>query len=170
MRTLLTAAALALASASAYAEIRPHAASVEVRIASDDPRLSVAAGTVKLGDEPLTGTVVVRASTGRVTEERGYREGMRDGEQRAWWDDGSPRSVSHYAAGLMDGETREWDAQGHPFRLTHYRAGRESGEQKLWNGDGTLRANYVVVDGRRFGRLGATGCTGTRKKGGADAR
>jgi hypothetical protein len=32
------------------------------------------------------------------------------------------------------------------------------GQQRMWWPDGTLRANYVVRDGRRYGLLGAKGC------------
>jgi len=58
----------------------------------------------------------------------------------------------------MEGVAREWYRCGALYRETNYRAGQEEGLQRMWWPDGTLRANYVVRDGRRFGLLVAKGC------------
>ena len=45
-----------------------------------------------------------------------------------------------------------------PYRDSHYAPGHEAGSQRMWYADGTLRANYVARDGRRYGLMGAKGC------------
>ena len=51
------------------------------------------------------------------------------------------------AVTVHDGET-----------LSVYVDGKEAGAQRMWNEDGTLRANYVIKEGRRFGLLGSKPC------------
>jgi antitoxin component YwqK of YwqJK toxin-antitoxin module len=60
----------------------------------------------------------------------------------------------------LEGRAREWFANGRLYREFRYRHGQEDGAQRMWYADGTLRASCVVRDGRRWGLMGAKGCTG----------
>src|SRR5439155_11394424 len=49
-----------------------------------------------------------------------------------------------------------------PWTSFHHHEGHELGQQQMWNPDGTIRSNYVIKDGRRYGLVGAMGCSGKR--------
>ncbi|HEX8243454.1 MAG TPA: hypothetical protein VF541_08165 [Longimicrobium sp.] len=97
---------------------------------------------------------------GRPAWRGGFRAGREEGSHRAWWPDGKPRLVERFRGGRLEGTVREWFANGRIYREVHYRAGQEAGRQRMWYADGTLRASYVVRHGRRYGLMGAKGCTG----------
>jgi antitoxin component YwqK of YwqJK toxin-antitoxin module len=40
----------------------------------------------------------------------------------------------------------------------NYEAGIEVGQQRQWYDDGSVRSNYVMKNGRRFGLLGTKNC------------
>jgi antitoxin component YwqK of YwqJK toxin-antitoxin module len=63
----------------------------------------------------------------------------------------------------MDGVAREWSREGKLLSEFHFVAGHEAGQQRMWNDDGSIRSNYVVRDGRRYGLIGAMGCSGATK-------
>ena len=44
------------------------------------------------------------------------------------------------------------------YREFTYAAGKEAGPPRMWYPDGSLRASYVVKDGRRYGLMGSKGC------------
>ena len=124
--------------------------------------------TVGLGAAPVAlrapaEVVVVRYPSGRVQSETRYRNGALDGTSRGWYENGAPRFVLHYANGLSDGEQRRWYPNGQPLTVLHHRAGHEVGWQRMWSRDGAIRSNYVIRGGKRYGLLGAMGCTGKKR-------
>jgi len=42
--------------------------------------------------------------------------------------------------------------------MLHYTAGHEDGVQQLYREDGSLYANYIVRDGRKYGLTGEKEC------------
>ena len=68
------------------------------------------------------------------------------------WYTGDPR------AGVLHGRSREWLADGTLYREMNYEHGHEAGLQQLWYDDGSVRAAYIVKNGRRYGLMGAKGC------------
>src|SRR5438105_15958924 len=70
--------------------------------------------------------------------------------------------VYHYHAGLSEATQRQWYPNGQPWTSFHHHEGHELGQQQMWNPDGTIRSNYVIKDGRRYGLVGAMGCSGKR--------
>jgi antitoxin component YwqK of YwqJK toxin-antitoxin module len=106
--------------------------------------------------------VVERAyhENGALKWERSYVEGREDGLHRGWYADGRVHFEYEYKDGRLEGEAREWFPNGMRYRVFNYSEGRESGTQRMWHEDGTLRANYVVKNGRRYGLIGAKGCVG----------
>jgi len=141
----------------AVARARYHRAQ---RVSAADPAVIHSGSYVMFRGQPFTGTLVALTADGRVTEERSYRAGLAHGLHRGWWDGSLPRFEYRYERGVLEGEALEWDTRGRIYRSATYHGGHEEGAQKMWNADGTLRANYVVRSGRRFGFIGATGCTG----------
>jgi antitoxin component YwqK of YwqJK toxin-antitoxin module len=105
-------------------------------------------------------TVVERWPSGRVRRESTYVDDVLDGPSRGWYEDGAPQFAYVYRHGLSEGEQRQWYPSGQIFTWFHDHLGHEVGRQRMWNPDGTIRSNYVIKDGKRFGLVGALGCTG----------
>jgi antitoxin component YwqK of YwqJK toxin-antitoxin module len=76
------------------------------------------------------------------------------------WSNGSVHLIEHIRDGVVEGTLREWLPDGTLYREQNYLHGHEEGRQRMWYGNGKLRANYVVRSGRRYGLMGAKGCTG----------
>jgi antitoxin component YwqK of YwqJK toxin-antitoxin module len=70
----------------------------------------------------------------------------------------NPRFVYDFSQGEHHGKAEEWHPNGKPYRIFHYKAGYEDGLQQMWWEDGTLRANYAVRHGRRYGLIGLKLC------------
>ena len=105
-------------------------------------------------------TVVDRWPNGRVRRETTFVGDVLDGPSRGWYETGAPQFVYEYRNGVSEGVQRQWYPSGQIYTSFNHRAGHETGRQRMWNPDGTIRSNYVIKDGRRFGLLGALGCTG----------
>ncbi len=99
-------------------------------------------------------------SNAQMSELRVYGDGRKKGRHMGWYSDGTLRFDYRYERGVLEGSAREWYPSGVLYRDFNYLAGHESGSQRTWSIDGSLRANYVVRDGRRFGPIGSKGCTG----------
>jgi antitoxin component YwqK of YwqJK toxin-antitoxin module len=107
--------------------------------------------------------VVDRWENGRVRRETTYRGELLDGPSRGWYENGARQFVYHYRNGVSEGSQEQWYPTGQPYTAFRHHAGHEAGQQRMWNADGTIRSNYVIRDGRRFGLLGAMGCSGKEK-------
>ena len=119
---------------------------------------------------PRVEELVSRYADGALREVRSYRAGREVGVHRGYWPSGAPRFEYEYRDGLMHGRAREWHEGGGQYREARYVRGHEEGAQRMWSADGSLRASYVVRDGRRFGFIGAVGCTGAVAADPGDAR
>jgi antitoxin component YwqK of YwqJK toxin-antitoxin module len=94
----------------------------------------------------------------QLMEYREFRNEMKNGKQIAYWENGKKRFEFVAVDDVYEGELREWDYNGNLFHLAHYKNGQEEGEQKLWYENVKIRANYVILNGRRFGLLGTKNC------------
>jgi antitoxin component YwqK of YwqJK toxin-antitoxin module len=83
---------------------------------------------------------------------------MKNGKQIAYWDNGKKRFQFEAVNDTYEGALKEWDYNGNLFHLAHYKNGQEEGVQKLWNENGKIRANYIILNGKRFGLLGTKNC------------
>ena len=150
--------------------------------APDDLRLSTKAEVLLLDGRPFSGALVSEADgvqlvkrslyrdgvrhgvsrswyeNGQLAYERRFREGTEAGTHRGWYDDGQFKFDHHFRNGVLEGTARDWFPDGTLYKEFHYERGYESGAQRMWCVDGTVRANYVVRDGRRYGLIGAKGC------------
>ena len=105
-------------------------------------------------------TVVERWPNGRIRRESTYVGEVLDGPSRGWYESGAQQFAYFYRRGISEGEQRQWYPSGRIFTSFNHQAGHEVGQQRMWNPDGTIRSNYVIRDGKRFGLIGALGCTG----------
>ena len=95
----------------------------------------------------------------KLMELRCFSEGKKNGQQVAYWNNGNKRFEYIAENDAYKDEMREWDEKGMLIHLAHYnKDGQEEGVQKLWYSNGKIRANYVIIDGKRFGLLGTKNC------------
>ena len=94
----------------------------------------------------------------QLMEYREFRNNMKNGTQIAYWDNGNKRFEYWAKNDAIEGELKEWDYNGKLFHLAHFKNGQEEGEQKLWYENGKIRANYVIIRGKRYGLLGTKNC------------
>ncbi|PWJ59944.1 MORN repeat protein [Dyadobacter jejuensis] len=95
---------------------------------------------------------------GQLKEKRFFDKGQKTGDYLAFWDDGSPMLAYQFREGEYEGTCREWNRDGQLILEMNYSKGHEKGNQKMYYDNGKIRANYTVVDGRRFGLLGTKNC------------
>jgi antitoxin component YwqK of YwqJK toxin-antitoxin module len=94
----------------------------------------------------------------RLSEQRFYINGKKQGRHRSWWPDGKPKMDYTAFNNEYEGEFREWNSAGLLVKKFHYNQGIETGRQQLWWDNGTLRANYEVRNGRTYGLIGLKLC------------
>lgn len=94
----------------------------------------------------------------QLAEQRFFINGKNEGLQQAWWTNGKQKFIYHFADGLFDGELKEWNVEGQINRQFNYLAGQEEGSQKMWWDNGTIRANYVIKSGKKYGLIGLKLC------------
>lgn len=155
----------------------------EPMLPADDPGLNSRQGALYLSGKPFTGTiyrlddqthdtVMVSAfseglqhgvtrlwyARGKLQEYRVYLHGRKHGPQQAWWPNGHKKFEFTAVSDAYEGELKEWDIAGQLFHLAHFVNGQEAGVQQLWYDNGKIRANYVMIRGRRYGLLGTKNC------------
>jgi antitoxin component YwqK of YwqJK toxin-antitoxin module len=94
----------------------------------------------------------------QLMEQRYYRQGKKNEKQIAYWANGNKRFQFVAKDDAYDGELREWSVNGHLFHLANFVNGQEEGAQKMWYDNGKIRANYVIISGKRYGLLGTKNC------------
>jgi antitoxin component YwqK of YwqJK toxin-antitoxin module len=94
----------------------------------------------------------------QLWEKRYFQNAVKVGEMRTFWPNGKPQLQYFFENGEYQGTCKEWTQTGMLSRLMNYNKGYEDGEQKWWYDNGKIRANYVIIDGRRFGLLGTKNC------------
>jgi len=94
----------------------------------------------------------------QLAEERFYINGRKEGIHQKWWPDGKPKMYFEAYGDEYHGVFREWYASGLISKEFHYVHGREEGSEKLWWDNGSIRANYVIRNGRKYGLIGLVIC------------
>jgi antitoxin component YwqK of YwqJK toxin-antitoxin module len=94
----------------------------------------------------------------KLAEQRFYINGKKEGLQQGWWPDASPKFMYTSNSDVYEGELKEWNFAGLLYKHFHYVNGQEEGSQKLLWDNGTIRANYVVRNGKKYGLIGLKLC------------
>ncbi|RNL55510.1 toxin-antitoxin system YwqK family antitoxin [Pedobacter jejuensis] len=97
-------------------------------------------------------------SNKKLMEIRGYNDGKKNGKQTAFWQNGKKKFEFFAKDDAYQGELKEWNMDGKLIHLANYKNGQEEGAQKLWYDNGKIRANYVIINGKRYGLLGTKNC------------
>ncbi|MDD7884855.1 toxin-antitoxin system YwqK family antitoxin [Flavivirga sp. 57AJ16] len=96
---------------------------------------------------------------GSISMERYYIKGLKSGIHKAWWNDTVLKFEYHFnEKGEYHGMVKEWYKTKQLYRDFNYLNGKEVGRQRLWKLNGTIKANYEVVHGERFGLIGLKKC------------
>lgn len=95
---------------------------------------------------------------GQLKEVREFENGFKVGTYRAWWDNGRKKLEYNFANDEYEGTCREWNYEGGLVKEMNYKHGYEDGPQKMLYDNGKVRANYIMVNGRRYGLLGTKNC------------
>ena len=99
-----------------------------------------------------------------LAEERLYVTNKKEGVHKGWWENGNPKFCYHFFDDEYDGEVMEWYFGGQLFKKFHYAMGYEEGSERLWYEDGSVRANYVIKKGRKYGLIGIKICRNPYEK------
>lgn len=102
--------------------------------------------------------------SGKIMEIRHVQNGVRQGLQTAFWENGKKRFEYVAANDAYEGELKEWAENGQLFHLAHYKNGQEEGVQQMWHANGKIRSNFVIIQGRRYGLLGTKNCNNINEK------
>jgi antitoxin component YwqK of YwqJK toxin-antitoxin module len=94
----------------------------------------------------------------QLAEERFYINGKKEGTHRGWWPDGKPKFFFQVSSDEYNGEFKEWYSSGLLGKQFHYTNGQEEGSERLWWDNGTVRANYVIRKGKKYGLIGLKTC------------
>lgn len=98
---------------------------------------------------------------GNLAERRFYKKGKKIKIHKGWWPDQKNKFEYHFnKEGNYHGSVLNWHTNGLLEKAFHYNNGYEEGSQKMWWPNGKIRANYVVVNGDRFGLIGLKKCNG----------
>ncbi len=94
----------------------------------------------------------------QLQDERFYINGKKEGTHKGWWPDGKEKISFTAYSDAYEGEFKEWYSSGLLAKCYHYKNGQEEGSQRLWWDNGTVRANYVIRNGKKYGLIGIKTC------------
>ena len=95
----------------------------------------------------------------QIAEYRSYIAGKKEGLQKTWWPNGNPKFEFIASNDAYEGVLKEWNEKGFMIKLFHYSKGQELGSQRLWWDDSTVRANYEIRNGKKYGLIGIKLCS-----------
>ncbi len=94
----------------------------------------------------------------KIREKRYFKDGSKTGEYLVWWENGNKQLQYFFEADEYEGVCKEWSETGFLNKIMTYKKGHEDGHQQWWYDNGKIKANYVIIDGRRYGLLGTKNC------------
>jgi antitoxin component YwqK of YwqJK toxin-antitoxin module len=97
-------------------------------------------------------------SNGQLQERRYYSDGKKTDIYEGWWPNGNKRLLYHFENGEYEGSCIDWNVSGKLASSMNYKNGYEDGSQQQFYENGKVKANYVMIDGRRYGLLGTKNC------------
>ena len=92
---------------------------------------------------PFTGQVFDTADDGTVITEKSYTDGVEDGPQREWYDDGTPESEYQAVRGAVVGEALDWHPNGQLARRQRFDPAGQLRHREVFDDDGTPRPDQA---------------------------
>lgn len=93
-----------------------------------------------------------------LAEQRYFSNGKKVGDYVAYWPNRKIKLLYHFKDGEYEGNCREWSPSGSLMASMNYKKGYEDGHQLQYYDDGKVKANYMIINGRRYGLLGTKNC------------
>lgn len=107
--------------------------------------LDYADGHMYLHGDPFTGVGYSLDEEGRLEGEITYREGLKWGLKRGWFDTGALSHESPIFLGVLHGKKREWHRNGQLSEEGDYELGFAL-RRKRWDEDGKLIEEYELKE------------------------
>lgn len=108
----------------------------------------------KINDtEPYTGEVASYYLTGKLKLRAIYQQGMLNGSQTEFRQDGQPLAVSNWKAGQRHGAESDWYENGQKSYEGLWANDRPAGEFRGWYPDGKPAFRITLKDGAGKGRI-----------------
>ncbi len=102
-------------------------------------------------------------NNGKISEERFYKNGRKEGNHKLFWENGNKKMIANFLDGQYEGKMIQWHKNGEKFKEFYYENGNEIGNQKMWNSKGNIKANYDIVNNRRYGLTGQKNCVSSNE-------
>jgi antitoxin component YwqK of YwqJK toxin-antitoxin module len=112
----------------------------------------------------LHGEQFVYATTGALKARYNYKNNKKHGLQRTWFLEGPLKSKMYYTDGILHGKTSEWYMTGTLYRNQEFHYGEEKAQKVLYR-TGEVFSNYVIRDGRIYGKNSGQLCMDFKKEG-----
>jgi antitoxin component YwqK of YwqJK toxin-antitoxin module len=97
-------------------------------------------------------------NSGKLKSLRYSRNGWKEGEHTAWFENGLKQFQYHFKNDMFEGNQKEWLPDGSLYSDLNYEKGMESGHQRVWYANGKIKTNYIIKNNRRYGLLGTKNC------------
>jgi len=105
----------------------------------------------------------IRYNNGKISEKRFYKNGSKEGNHKLFWENGNKKMIANFLDGKYEGKLIQWHKNGEKFKEFYYENGNEIGNQKIWDSNGNIKANYDVVNNRRYGLTGQKNCVSSNE-------
>lgn len=90
-------------------------------------------------------------SNGSKRVELPLKNGIKDGEVKLFFEDGSLNEIRSYKEGKMHGIWTMWNEQGTKIGVANYRNNLKDGEWLVWDENGVLRFSMYYEKGKKTG-------------------
>lgn len=102
--------------------------------------------------EPYTGTCESYTYTGALIQRGQFELGMRVGEWKSWYSDGTLKSTETYVNDLLNGVKKVWYQNGQLESEDHYKDAFRQGTYQAWYEDGQLKYKFSFDKGLKTGK------------------
>lgn len=99
---------------------------------------------------------------GNLKEIRNYENGVKNGKHLGFFQNGKKQFEYNLKDDKYHGLKKAWNKKGILIQKMNFIMGYESGSQKLWYDNGSVKSNYFIKNGRRFGLLGTKNCVNVK--------
>ncbi len=99
---------------------------------------------------------------GKLKEFRNYENGIKNGKHFGFYQNGNKQFEYDLKDNEYNGQKKVWNKSGLLIQEATFLMGYENGSQKIWYDNGSIKSNYFVKNGRRFGLLGTKNCVNVK--------
>ncbi len=97
-------------------------------------------------DDLRNGMVRVFYQSGKVSREQSYLNGLPNGKAISYYENGMPQTEDNYANNMLNGESKIFGPKGNLTQKGHYQNNVRDGEWSTYNDDNSLRSTIAYKD------------------------